>query len=213
MIYPLQFFYQQFFVTPPYPTADFGGQTVIVTGSNVGLGLEAARHIVRLNAAKVILAVRNLDKGQAAKEDIEASTKRIGVVDVWALDLSSYSSVKAFARRVDSELERLDAVIENAGILTFEFTSVDGVERTLMVNTISTVLLGTMLLPKLKQSSKRTGQRGRLAFIGSDLQYVAKLTEQDVEGKSLMNALNDPKTANMSDRQVLQMLNRVRLRD
>jgi retinol dehydrogenase-12 len=42
----------------PYPTKKFTGQTIIVTSSNVGLGLEAARHFVRLDAAKVIIAVR-----------------------------------------------------------------------------------------------------------------------------------------------------------
>lgn len=46
--------YNQLFKIPAYPVASFVGQTVIVTGSNVGLGLEAARHFVRLDAAKVI---------------------------------------------------------------------------------------------------------------------------------------------------------------
>lgn len=68
-----QFFYSQFFVTPPYPAYDFTGQTVIVTSSNTGLGLEAARHFARLNCAKLILAVRTKSKGEEAKESISHS--------------------------------------------------------------------------------------------------------------------------------------------
>lgn len=58
----------------------------------MGLGLEAARHFTRLNAERVILGVRNLEKGEAAKNSIEESTNRKGAVEVWQLDLTSYES-------------------------------------------------------------------------------------------------------------------------
>lgn len=116
----LSLLYSQFFVKLPIPTHSFSGQTIIVTGSNTGLGREAANHLVRLGASKVILAVRNLAKGGDAKKHIEAQTGRAGVVEVWELDLASYTSVKAFARRAEG-LERLDAVLENAGISAHEF--------------------------------------------------------------------------------------------
>ena len=115
---PIAFMRSQFFSIPPYPTKKYTGQTIIVTGSNTGLGLEASRHFVRLDAAKVILAVRNLEKGEAAKKSIEESTGRTGVVEVWQLDLASYESVKDCAKRAQA-LERLDILVENAGIVTF----------------------------------------------------------------------------------------------
>lgn len=84
------------FIGLPYPTKKFTGQTVIVTGSNVGLGLEAARHFVRLDAAKVIIAVRAISKGEEAARSIAESTGRPDIVDVWPIDLTNYGSVKAF---------------------------------------------------------------------------------------------------------------------
>ncbi|KAI6891917.1 hypothetical protein KC318_g13924 [Hortaea werneckii] len=74
------FFYSQFFITPTYPTQDCSGQTIIVTGSNTGLGKEAVRHFVRLNAEKVIIACRSTAKGEAAKQDVEANTPEFTTV-------------------------------------------------------------------------------------------------------------------------------------
>ena len=108
------FLYNQFFVTPKYPTQSCEGKTIIVTGANVGLGYEAAKHFVRLGAEQVILAVRSLEKGKAAAATIESEERRSGVVDVWELDLGNYDSVKKFAKRVDG-LKRVDVVLENAG--------------------------------------------------------------------------------------------------
>lgn len=117
----------QLMVTLPVPTADCTGKTIIVTGANVGLGKEASRHFLQLNAEKVILACRSLEKGEEAKKDIEKSTSRTGAVEVWQLDLGNYDSVKRFAERAKT-LQRVDAVVENAGIMTQEFKSVEGNE-------------------------------------------------------------------------------------
>lgn len=127
------FLHSQLFVTPKYPTGSSVNQTVIVTGSNVGLGLEAARHFVRLGAAKVILAVRNIAAGEKAKTSIEESTATCGICDVWELDLINYKSVQAFAERV-AQLPRLAILIENAGIATTRLR----VQRDMKVELLST---------------------------------------------------------------------------
>src|SRR4051812_6163623 len=86
------------------------GKTYIVTGANVGLGLETARHLVRSSALRVILGVRNTSAGKAAKADIERTTGRKGVVEVWHLDLASSESVKTFASKAEKDLDRIDGV-------------------------------------------------------------------------------------------------------
>ena len=104
-----------------------------MTGANSGLGKEAARHFVCLRASKVILGCRTLSKGEEAKRDIESTTRRTGVVEVWPLDLADYASVKSFASRAEG-LERLDIVLENAGINTQKFKLVAGNESNVTVS-------------------------------------------------------------------------------
>ncbi|KAF3810854.1 Retinol dehydrogenase 14 [Colletotrichum gloeosporioides] len=142
------FLYSQLFIEPKYPTDLFTEQVIIVTGSNVGLGFEAARHFVRLNAARVIIAVRNVEAGHKAKETIEQSTGRQGVCEVWEVDLASYDSVRAFSARA-SQLPRLDLLMANAGIATTRFTAAEGHERSITVNVISTFLLAFLLGPEV----------------------------------------------------------------
>ncbi|KAF2437262.1 NAD(P)-binding protein [Karstenula rhodostoma CBS 690.94] len=194
-----KFLYSQLFVRLPWPKSDFTGQTVIITGSNTGLGLEAARHIVRLGAAKVILAVRTVSKGEAAAIDILETTGAIkNVIEIWQLDLSSYASVKAFGSRIWS-LNRLDAFIQNAGILTTNFSVVEGNESIITTNVVSATLLALLVLPKLRQTATRFNVRTRLSFNGSDLQYIAKFKEADSSG-SLFDALNRKEGVDMNDR-------------
>ena len=197
MSYFLDFLYNQLFVTPPYPEYDFSGQTVIVTGSNVGLGFEAARHITRLNAEKVILAVRTLEKGQKAKESIEESTGRQGVVEVWSLDLSSYESVKEFVKKAES-LKRLDVVLENAGIVASSFSMAEDNESTITVNVVSTFLLALMILPKLRETATKYNVVPRLTIVSSEVHGFTSLPEKS--SPEIFAKLNDKETANVRDR-------------
>ncbi|KAK5165617.1 hypothetical protein LTR04_001200, partial [Oleoguttula sp. CCFEE 6159] len=92
---------------PADPTSSFAGRTVIITGSNTGLGFEAAVKFATLGAPTLILGVRDLSKGAAAKRAIEARVSASTRCDirVWHLDLLSYPSIRAFAARA-AELQR-----------------------------------------------------------------------------------------------------------
>jgi retinol dehydrogenase 12 len=61
----LQFVRSQWTKLPPLPSVDLAGQTVVVTGSNVGLGYEAAKHFAKMGPKHLILAVRSKSKGEA----------------------------------------------------------------------------------------------------------------------------------------------------
>jgi retinol dehydrogenase-12 len=183
----------------PYPTEKFTGQTIIVTGSNVGMGLEAARHFVRLDAEKVILAVRNIQKGEAAKKSIIESEKRPdSTVEVWELDLASYASTKAFVKRVNRDLKRLDVVVANAGIYVYEFEMAEEDESTITVNNVSTFLMGIGLLPKLRETSIAHKTQTVLTFTGSFVHYLTEFPEQKAD--NIFKELAEKGKARMGDR-------------
>jgi retinol dehydrogenase 12 len=192
--------YTQLFQKPPYPHNDFSGMIIIVTGANIGLGLEASKHFVRMGAAKVIVAVRSVSKGEAAKQEIERQTERAGTVDVWDLDYSSYASVKAFAARA-AALQRLDAAVLNAGIATEQFELFEDNESTITVNVVSTTLLMLLLLPTLRASAQKHGVEPVLAVVGSGVHAYTSFPERNAP--SCFDELNDPKKARMKDRYVL----------
>lgn len=178
---------------------DFAGQTVIVTGSNTGIGIEAARQLVQFGASKVIIAVRSVSKGEDAAKNIIASTKATSnVVEVWQLDLSDYDSIKAFAARAE-KLPRLDALIQNAGMFTSNWKVVDGDEQLIRVNTLGALLLGLLVLPKLRETGTKFGVRPKLSFVGSDIHYVTAFKEA-IDPGPLLATLNDEKKSVMSDR-------------
>lgn len=200
---PIAFLRSQFFSIPPYPTKKYTGQTIIVTGSNAGLGLEASRHFVRLDAAKVILAVRNLEKGEAAKRSIEEATGRTGVVQVWQLDLAHYESVKDFAKRAQG-LERLDILVENAGIVTFNFSMMEDNESSITTNVVSPILHSLLLLPKLRETGAKFNTLPRLVFVTSFVHWMTQFPEREEE--KIFEALADEKKARMDDRYNLSKL-------
>jgi NAD(P)-dependent dehydrogenase (short-subunit alcohol dehydrogenase family) len=149
------------------------GGTYIVTGANTGLGLECAKHFVRLGASRVIMAVRSLEKGRVALATLEKETSISGVADVWELDLSSFESVETFAKRVNT-LDRVDALIENASVAIDRFTLSEGIETSLMVNVIGTMLLALRVLPKLQESAHKFGLHPHLVIVSSGLGLMLK---------------------------------------
>ncbi|KAK7978116.1 hypothetical protein PG996_004161 [Apiospora saccharicola] len=143
----------------------------IVTGANVGLGLEAARQLLARGLSHLVLGVRSQKKGDTAaaglRRDFPAAK-----VSVWIVDMESYDSVQAFAERCGgAELPRIDTVILNAGLITTEPTvnEATGREVTLLVNFLSTVLLTVLLVPVLKAKKATGGKPPVLSVVGTDL--------------------------------------------
>jgi NAD(P)-dependent dehydrogenase (short-subunit alcohol dehydrogenase family) len=153
---------------------------VIVTGANVGLGKAAAATFVRLNAAKVILGCRSVEKGQKAAADIESAEGKKGVTEVWGVDLGSYESVKEFCRKAN-ELPRLDVFIANAGLFAFTYDVYEGYERQVTVNVISTYLMAILLLPVMRRTIENFQSLPHQVIVSSNGHLYTKFPEQDNE--------------------------------
>ena len=103
------------------------GKTVIVTGANSGIGLATARALAAAGA-RVVFAVRSLEKGKAA------ASATAGVTEVRELDLASLDSVRAFATNWDGEI---DMLINNAGVSPPELSAPQMGSRCSSARTIS----------------------------------------------------------------------------
>lgn len=201
----MDFLYSQLLVKPAYPTQFFHGQTVIVTGSNSGLGKEAVKHFARLGAAKIIVAVRNVSAGEAVRSEVDLSAPdRRPIIEVWQLDLGDYTSVKNFAKRAAKDLDRVDVLVENAGIGTNVKKLVEGHESTVIVNVISTFLLALLMLPQLQATAHKTGRPATISIVASEM-HVCKFPE--LQSSSVFQALDaaDDDTS-MSERYMVTKL-------
>lgn len=184
-------FPSQFFKTPPEPTSSFEGQTVIVTGANTGVGYEAVKHLIRLQASRIIIAVRTIKKGEDAVERLVQETKCDPArLEVWQFDLASYDSIREFVKRAQG-LNRLDAVIQNAGIGGVSGT-IDGMEIVKRVDLVAPLYFAYAILPKLRSSAEKTGQTGRFSFVGSDAMYLLDVEEVNAVQGSILAAMDDP---------------------
>ncbi|OOO13446.1 major facilitator superfamily MFS_1 [Aspergillus oryzae] len=123
-----------------------------------GLGYESVIKFVRASAKRIIIGVRSIEKGEEAKRAILAQIPQSNVtIDVYHLDMLDYTTIEAFASRVNQEVERLDYVVLNAGISPHAYKkSAYGFESGIQVNLVSTTLLSLLLLPKLLASKTDT---------------------------------------------------------
>ena len=125
---------------------------VIITGSNKGIGKEAAKQIAKLGA-KVYMACRSLDSANQAREEIVNETGNQNVF-VRHLDLASVDSIINFAEQFKKEESKLDVLINNAGLWTKTKKLTDiNVEQTFAVNVLGHQLLTQLLLDELKNAS------------------------------------------------------------
>lgn len=184
---------------------DLRGRIAIVTGSNTGIGLECSRQLLNLGLTKLILAVSDEAKGQAAATGLLEDRGQGIVVEVWKIDLCSYESVCDFAKRTTS-LERLDIVILNAGILPtkMELNPTTGHEQSIQVNYLSTVLLAILLLPVAKAKRAAQEHPTRITITSSDASAWTKFKERNEN--PLLPALDRPGKVDMLDRTWLSKL-------
>ncbi|KAI1211409.1 NAD(P)-binding protein [Annulohypoxylon truncatum] len=171
-----------------------GGQTAIVTGSNVGLGFEAAKELASHELSRLILAVRDPAKGEAAKAEIARVAPKCDI-QVWQLDQESWGSMVAFAERARTELDRLDITLLNAGLKRLEYTrSPTNHEAHVQINYLGTALLSLLLIEPLRRTARQTGKPGRITITASSVGFNAPVRDvlSPQGGSSIINWLDNP---------------------
>lgn len=128
------------------------GRVCVVTGANSGIGKEVVRGLARQDAT-VVLACRSPERGEAARQEIEADSgnRKLAVME---LDLARQPSVRAFVAAFTARYPRLHVLVNNAGVFAAKrVLTVEGLESTFAVNHVSHFLLTNLLLPTLRASA------------------------------------------------------------
>jgi NAD(P)-dependent dehydrogenase (short-subunit alcohol dehydrogenase family) len=155
--------------------ADQSGRVAIVTGANTGIGLETARMLVEKRAV-VVLACRNLEKGEAALRQILSETPD-GAATLEALDLSDLDSVAAFAERFSATHQRLDLLINNAGVMVPPLSRTkQNHELQFGTNHLGHFALTARLLPLLQRTPG-----ARVVVVSSAAQRIGKIDFDDLD--------------------------------
>lgn len=171
------------------------GRVAIVTGSSSGIGYEAAR-VLANKGASVIIAVRNLAKGNNALEKIRQQNPSTDV-KVMILDLANLSSVQAFAETFKKDYSRLDLLINNAGVMVPPYSkTMDGFELQFGTNHLGHFALTAYLLERLVNT-----EGSRIVNVSSGAHNLGNLNFDDLtwEKRSYAKwkAYGDSKIANL----------------
>jgi NAD(P)-dependent dehydrogenase (short-subunit alcohol dehydrogenase family) len=145
--------------------ADMTGRTVVVTGASSGIGVETARELARVGA-HVVLAVRNVAKGEAVAATMAGET------EVRELDLASLASIRAFAGAWSGDLAVL---INNAGIMQVpQGRTPDGFELQIGTNHLGPFALTNLLLPQITE---------RVVTVSSQLHRLGRIRLEDLNSE------------------------------
>ena len=183
---------------PPLPTSlDLSGKVALVTGANRTLGYATSQHLIRHGLAKLIMGVRSLKAGEAARQTLLDDAKERGQsplpeILVRVIDMISPKSVVSFVEGLQAEGITLNIAILNAGIseLSFAVSEETQFERIFQVNYVSTALLSVLLLPLL--SSNDSSKPNQLCVVGSEAYNMSSYNTKLKTPESIFNEFNDP---------------------
>ena len=188
------------------------GRLAIVTGANSGLGFHTSKALA-LRGARLILACRNLEKGEEARSLI-LQEKPEHDPEVWKLDLASLSSISDFASRFKATFDHLDLLINNAGLMAIPYARTeDGFEMQFGVNHLGHFALTAQLWKSLTEApnarivnvSSAAHHMGKIRF--DDIHWEKKYSKWGAYGMSkLSNLLFTHELARRLKRKNLQIL-------
>ena len=173
---------------------DQSGKMVIITGANRGLGFAATR-ILAMKGAHIIMACRNMEKAEVAK-DLILEEYPNSSLEIILLDLADLSSIKKFALVYSQKFQRLDILLNNAGaIMVPRQETVDGFELQFGVNHLGHFALTGLFLEVLLKA-----ENSRIVNMSSTAHRMGKIDFEDVgleHSYSKMGAYGRSKLANL----------------
>ncbi|KAH7088264.1 hypothetical protein FB567DRAFT_494393 [Paraphoma chrysanthemicola] len=180
--------------SPEKNIPDLAGKVIIVTGGNSGLGKESIIQLGKHNPQEIIMAARSEKKALEAIREIKTEVPGINL-SFLPLDLSSFDSVKKAAASVIQRYDRLDILLNNAGLMGVPPSlTEDGYEMIFGSNHMGPALFTKLLLPLLEKTSKLPGSDVRVVQLSSDAHQFApaggilfsslKTTQADVHGRA-----------------------------
>ncbi len=163
---------------------DLAGKTVIITGGGSGIGFEAAKYLSG-KGAQVIIAVRTPSKGEVAIKKIKEEFPYADISMMY-IDLANLKSVRQFAKEFSDKHDRLDILINNAGIMIPPYKkTADGFELQFGVNHLGHFALTGLLLPLIERT-----KGSRVVTVSSIANRGASIYFDNLDGSKGFSTIN-----------------------
>ncbi|HET7479773.1 MAG TPA: SDR family oxidoreductase [Rubrobacteraceae bacterium] len=160
-----------------------GGKVVLITGGTSGIGKAAATALAAMGA-EVVITGGNAERGEKALADVRADSRNDSV-ELMLADLSKQSEVRRLADEFLERHDRLDVLVNNAGVVQSKRTeAIDGIETTLAINHLAPFLLTNLLLDRLKESAP-----GRVVTTSSEAQRWGSMDFDDLQSRRKYRAM------------------------
>ena len=173
---------------------NLSGKTIIVTGSNSGIGFESIKYF-SANGARTILACRNVKDGESAKEQILEEYPN-GKISVMNLNLADLESIHSFVKKFNEKHSKLDVLLNNAGIICPYEKTKDGFEMQLGTNHLGHFALTGLSLDCLKNTKgSRVVNVSSLGHKSGKMNFDNFMFEKG--NYSIMKAYSKSKLANL----------------
>ena len=176
----------------PVQLPDLNGKTYVITGANSGIGFTAAR-LLGERGGNIIMACRSRAKGEAALGKLKATC--VGDVALVQMDLSDLSSVRKAAEEIKTRCDKIDGLINNAGIMmTPQEKTVDGFDLQMGANHLGHFLLTGLLLENVEAANGRIVVLSSIAHKGGALDLEDFMSDRNY---SPVRAYTQSKLANL----------------
>lgn len=154
-----------------------GGKVVLITGGTSGIGKAAATALAAMGARGVIVG-SNAQRGEKALAEIQADSRNDSV-ELMLADLSQQSEVRRFAHEFLERYDRLDVLVNNAGLVRSQRTeTADGIETTFAINHLAPFLLTNLLLDRLEETGT-----SRIITTSSEAQRWGNVDFDDLQSR------------------------------